>query len=246
VFVSTRPGQQEVWIKDLRTGQESALTASRAPKWDPQFSPDGSYVAFGENGIPNDIFVVSTAGGAAEPVCKRCAEVTDWSADGKRIIGNTETGHAWILDLASRQKADLLATNHWIATDRFSPDGLWFSFVALDSRGAHSYIAPVGKLPIPESAWISVMDGEVWAWSPDGNLVYLNSWRDGHECIWARRLRPATKQPIGEPFAVFHSHGARIAISNQLEQAMAVGGNRLVFSMGERTGNIWIAEWKEQ
>jgi len=90
------------------------------------------------------------------------------------------------------------------------------------------------------------MDGEVWAWSPDGNLVYLNSWRDGHECIWALRLRPGTKRPIGEPFAVFHSHGARIAISNQIEQAMAVGGNRLVFSMGERTGNIWMAEWKEQ
>lgn len=27
VFVSTRPGQQEIWTKDLRTGQETALTA---------------------------------------------------------------------------------------------------------------------------------------------------------------------------------------------------------------------------
>jgi serine/threonine protein kinase/Tol biopolymer transport system component len=244
VFVSTRPGQQEVWIKNLRTGEESALTATSVPKWDPQFSPNGSQVAFG--GEDDNIFVVSSSGGAPELVCKQCGEVTDWSTDGKRIIGNTPTGHAWVVDLASRQKTDLLATRRWIAADRFSPDGRWFSFIADDSGGQHAYVAPTSEQPVPESAWISVMDGEVWAWSPDGNLLYVNSWRDGHECIWARRLRPATKQPIGEPFAIFHSHSARIAISNQVEKAMAIGGNRLVFSMGERTGNIWMAEWKEQ
>jgi len=108
VFVSTRPGQQEVRTKDLRTGQESALTATRIQKWDPQFSPDGSQVAFGAE--DDNIFVMSSSGGAPELVCKQCSEVTDWSADGKRIIGNTGTGHAWIVDLVSRHKTDLLAT----------------------------------------------------------------------------------------------------------------------------------------
>jgi len=49
---------------------------------------------------------------------------------------------------------------------------------------------------------------------------------------------------LGPAFAVFHSHSARLAISNQIEHTMGVGGNRLVFSIGERTGNIWMAEWK--
>jgi len=244
VFVSTRPGQQEVWIKDLRTGQESALTATRVPKWDPQFSLDGSHVAFAESG---DIFVVSSSGGAPELVCKQCGEVTDWSPDGKCIIGNTPTGYAWIVDLASRRKTDLLATRRWIATDRFSPDGRWFSFIEdAGPRGKYVYIAPISEQAVPESAWIPVMDGEVWAWSPDGNLLYVDSWRDGHDCIWAHRLQPVTKQPIGEPFAVFHSHSTRLAISNQVEKTMGVGGNTIVFSMVERTGNIWMAEWKEQ
>jgi hypothetical protein len=90
------------------------------------------------------------------------------------------------------------------------------------------------------------MDGEAWAWSPDGNLLYVASSRDGHDCIWARRLHPVTKRPVGEPFAVFHSHSARLAFSNQIETTLAVGNNKLVFGMGERTGNIWMAEWKEQ
>jgi Tol biopolymer transport system component len=247
VFVSTRPGQQEVWTKDLRTGQESALTATRVQKWDPKFSPDGSQVAFGEFGQSSDwnVFVVSSTGGAPEMVCKQCGEVTDWSSDGKRIIGNSLDGRAWILDVASHQKRDLLATRRWIATDSFSLDGHWFSFVAVGSDGQHAYVAAAGEHPVPESTWIPVMDGEAWAWSPDGNLLYVLSWRDGHGCIWAQHLHPITKQPVDEPFAVFHSHSARLSLSNQIEIAVSVGGNRLVFSMGERTGNIWMAEWKE-
>jgi Tol biopolymer transport system component len=103
VFVSTRPGQQEVWTKDLRSGQELALTATRAPKWDRQFSPDSSQIAFAES---YNVFVAPSSGGAPELVCKQCGEITDWSADGKRIIGNTATGRAWVLDLVSRHKTD--------------------------------------------------------------------------------------------------------------------------------------------
>jgi Tol biopolymer transport system component len=248
VFVSTRPGQQEVWTKDLRTGQESALTATRVQKWDPKFSPDGSKIAFAEFGQSSDwnVFVVPSIGGVPEMVCRQCGEVTDWSLDGKRIIGNTVDGKAWVLDLVSRHKSDLLATRRWIATDKFSPDGRWFGFMDAGSSGKHAYIAPASESPVPESAWIAVMDGETQGWSPDGNLLYATSWRDGHACIWAQRLQPVTKQPVGEPFAVFHSHSARLSFSNQIERTVGVGTNKLVFSMGERTGNIWMAEWKEQ
>jgi serine/threonine protein kinase/Tol biopolymer transport system component len=248
VFVSTRPGQQEVWTKDLRTGQESTLTATRVQKWDPKFAADGSKIAFAEFGQSSDwnVFVVPSSGGVAEMVCRHCGEVTDWSPDGKRIIGNTVDGKAWVVDLVSRQKSDLLATRRWIATDKFSPDGRWFGFLDAGSSGPHAYIAPASSQPVPESAWITVMDGETLGWSPDGNLLYVTSLRDGHACIWARRLQPVTKRPVGEPFAVFHSHSARLSFSNQIERTVGIGTNKLVFSMGERTGNIWMAEWKEE
>jgi serine/threonine protein kinase/Tol biopolymer transport system component len=251
VFVSTRPGQQEVWTKDLRSGQESQVTATRLWKWDPKFSPDGSQIAFAEFDQSSDrnvtsVFVVPSGGGAPEVVCPECGEVTDWSPDGKRIIGNTADGRTWILDPVSHAKRDLLATQHWIAADSFSPDGRWFSFVEIGPGGERAYVAPASEQPVPESAWIAVMDGEAWAWSHDGNLLYVTSWRDGHLCIWARHLHPLTKQPMGEPFAVFHSHSTRLSLSNQIEHTLGVAGNKLIFSMGERTGNIWMAEWKDQ
>jgi Tol biopolymer transport system component len=45
-------------------------------------------------------------------------------------------------------------------------------------------------------------------WSVDGNLIYVLSDRDGLRCIWARKLDPKTKQPIGSIYPVLHLHNA--------------------------------------
>lgn len=107
-------------------------------------------------------------------------------------------------------------------------------------------VAQRGEMDQASEAGTDIIDGEVEAWSPDGNLLYATSKRDGHLCIWAQRLHPVTKRPVGVPFAVFHSHDARLSLANQTENTLSLAGNTIVFSMGERTGNIWMAEWNEQ
>lgn len=242
LFVSARPGNQDVRIKDLRTGQESALTASGSIKWDPIFSPDGSKVSFSESGSWN-VYMVPSTGGTPEMVCEACGEATDWSMDGKRIIGNTADGKAWVLDIASRRKSELLSTPHWVATDVFSPDDHWFSL--LDVTNGHAYAAPFrGDQAIGDHEWVDIIEGEVRQWSPDGKLLYATSYRDGHRCIWAQRVNPANMHPVGAPFAVFHSHNARVSMANQGDLTLSLAGGRIVFTMGERTGNIWMAEFK--
>jgi Tol biopolymer transport system component len=244
VWVSSRSGSQEIWIRDLRSGEESALTASRLVKYLPAFSPDGSKVSFSESPSWN-VYIVPSAGGAPEMVCEGCGEATGWSPDGKRIIGNPVNGQAWVLDLTSRRRTNLLATRRWIATGEFSPDGRWFLF--LDGTSERQYVAPFqAESPIGESAWIAIMEGDGKSWAPGGNLVYTFSGRDGFLCIWAQRLDPATKQPVGAPFAVFHSHNARVSLSNQTEVSLAIGPDKMLFNMGEHTGNIWMAEWIPQ
>jgi hypothetical protein len=51
---------------------------------------------------------------------------------------------------------------------------------------------------------------------------------------------------VGDPFAVFHSHGTRRSIENQTHPEWFVGRDQALFSMGERTGNIWLAEWGDR
>jgi hypothetical protein len=81
-------------------------------------------------------------------------------------------------------------------------------------------------------------------WSPDGNLLYFLSMKDGYPDIWAQRLHTVTKRPAGEAFAVYHFHETRRApnILGAAAFGPAIGRNQITFSLQERSGNIWIAE----
>jgi Tol biopolymer transport system component len=245
VFVSTRSGHQEVWVRDMRTGEESALTATRSMKYAPRFSPDGAKVGFAEAGTWNT-YVMPGTGGAPEMVCEGCGQLTGWSSDGKRILCNALDGRVILLNLESRRKTTLITrTGHWLCCGRFSPDDRWITFLD-GTAGRTDMVSFRGEEPIREGASIEIIDGDQGHWSSDGHLVYTLSGRDGYICIWAQRLDSSTRRPAGAPFAVFHSHNARLSLSNQSENSLGIGHDQIVFNMGERRGTIWMAEWKDR
>jgi Tol biopolymer transport system component len=245
-WTSDRSGNQEIWVKDLRSGEDSVLTASRSDKWGTRFSPDASWIAFSGREDKRWSTYLVTATGGAEMICENCAEATDWTSDGKNLLGNTVFGRAWILELSGRRKIELFPQSpQWVVCGRFSPDGHWFTFSGRSPSRA--YVAPFrGAEPIEETAWIAVMDGAVGPWSPDGNLVYGFSDRDGFRCIWAQRLAPATKRLVGPLFPVFHAHTTQMSLNDWPRISLDVGRDKMVFDMDERTGNVWMAEWKER
>jgi hypothetical protein len=77
-------------------------------------------------------------------------------------------------------------------------------------------------------------------WSPDGNVLYYRSKRDGHHCIWAQRLGPG-KKPLGEPMAIQHLHAAAFGLylMKPTDFSLAVGQDRLILNLGKATGNLW-------
>jgi hypothetical protein len=101
-----------------------------------------------------------------------------------------------------------------------------------------------------ENDWIPITDGSGLdrnsVWSPDGNLLYFLSERDGFRCFWAQRLEPASKRPLGPAFAVQHFHQARrslMAFNEVVEIGLSVARDKIVFSMPEYTGNVWMARF---
>ena len=82
------------------------------------------------------------------------------------------------------------------------------------------------------------------SWSPNANLLYFWSDRDGSPCLWAQRLDPATKRPTGEPLGIQHFHSKGLSWKNLYLGApdIAVAGDKIVFNLGEHSGNIWMTD----
>jgi serine/threonine protein kinase/Tol biopolymer transport system component len=260
VFVSNRTGSNQVWQKDLDSGKEVALTATRNALDEAIITRDGTRVAYAESidGKRWTTYVVpATGAGVPEKVCDDCGYVEDWSPDGTRILGGRqgESGSIfWLLDLPSGKKIELLRDPKRILYQgRFSPDGRWICFRAVDAtNGNRLMIAPFRPSEIPSQEWIAVTGYTPYEgkprWSPNGNLLYFSSMRDGFRCIWAQPLDPGTKLPQGRPFAVYHSHDPHrsLSILEEGRWELWVARDALIFAMGERTGNIWLAEWKDR
>ena len=261
VFISTRSGNPDVWLKDLQSGKETALTATSAPEEEPEITSDGTRIFYSviesSRGV---VYQMATNGGPPERICGDCGRPWDWSPDGGKILYLIEEGrrHAnvaiGLLDVATRQQRDyLLHPDYSLARVRFAPDGRWISFMAFNAAGAHVVIAPFRSDAPPRiEEWISITEHRPIGqdkprWSPDSNLLYYTSDADGFRCIRAQRLDPATKRPVGPPLDVYHSHSARRSLMNAgipLYFELALTADKLFFNLGDTTGNIWMAEWK--
>jgi serine/threonine protein kinase len=81
VFISMRDGKSRVWLKQMKGGNESALTDG--PDFSPRFSPDGTEVIFSrQEAGGSSLYRVPILGGEPRKVLDD-AEIGDWSPDGK-------------------------------------------------------------------------------------------------------------------------------------------------------------------
>ena len=122
----------------------------------------------------------------------------------------------------------------------------WIAFhVQSEPDAAKVFVAPIEAEPPLESRWIPIAaapGGNIYPfWSPDGKLLYFVSNRDGFSCVWAQPLDRASGRPVGPPRDVLHLHSATRSLAHV---RMGVWGfslarDRLVFSLGEKTGNLW-------
>jgi Tol biopolymer transport system component len=252
VFVSRRTGSSDVWEKDLKTGRERALTATREDKTSPILSPDGSMVAFGyPPSLSESIFVVPFSGGKITQLCSDCGEPRTWLADGTGLLYQklTPKGNSLVgaLNLSGHTTPLLQSSESALFSSSVSRDGKWLALVVRTPPKVHRImVVPLrNSVAAAESDWISVTEPDVWVdkprWSPSGNLLYYVSDRDGFVCIWATSLDPATKKPLSPPKPVLHFHASNHSIENIYRLELSVADDKLVFNVGETSGDIWLA-----
>jgi Tol biopolymer transport system component len=251
VLRSRRSGRFGVILKKLGSSTETVLT--RTPHdHNPAVTRDGTKVAYS---FPQDgrlpIFVVAANGGTARQVCDDCGDVEEWSARGDQILYVTArdpSGVGLLTIGGAHNNAWLQHARYGLYNPRLSPDGRWIAFNARTDRLAppRIYVARADASGVAgEPDWIEIdRDGDAPSWSPQGNLLYHWSERDGSPCLWAQRLDPATKQPVGTPLSIQHFHDRRLSLRNLYlgGPSIAVARDRIVFNLGEQTGNIWMTD----
>jgi hypothetical protein len=212
-----------------------------------------SYMLYGRGREDEDaIYVLPASGGVPEKVCKDCAGPYDWSQDGESFIYRIPPDRKesiGLFNLKTRKKTELLKhpnNPRGLGNARFSPDNRWIAFQVPGDhpRGDRLFVVRFrGEETLKESEWIAVTETTIRAtndwpqWSPDGNLLYFPSNRDGFTCFWAQRLDPATKHPVGSAFPVYHFHRAQFPLHNYVS---CVDRDKIVFTVRELTGNIWM------
>jgi Tol biopolymer transport system component len=250
VYYSTRSGNMDIWIMDVGTGKELPLTSTPIGENAPQISADGATVVYSVYG-KREAYLVASGGGEPTKICDDCGtwnvshDATNllyWYSTAKPVVS------IGLFHLPTGQKMELIRhPSYSLYQPQFSPDDRFIAFLAQTGQGrSRIYVTRFrGMERLDPSEWIAVTGGELSddkpRWSPDGNLMYLTSNRDGFMCIWAQRLNHETKHPVGTAFAVHHFHTSRRSLANvglgPLETS--VGRNALVFNLGEVTGNVW-------
>ncbi|MDQ5856992.1 MAG: protein kinase [Acidobacteriota bacterium] len=141
-FTSKRDGTPRIWVKQLATGGEAAITAG--PDDFARFSPDGAAILYQHReGNSFSIYRASVVGGEPRKVLGDASQ-GDWSPDGKSIAflrwsnekGATVStvGVAAADGTGERQIARV--ANHQLVQPRWSPDGSVIAAAELGVAGA--------------------------------------------------------------------------------------------------------------
>ena len=254
VYVSNRLGTEDIWLRDLKSGAEAPLVATRAAERRGLISPDGSQLAFQrlENGS-SQLYLWPLPAGPEQKLCTKCgpmlnASILNWSPDGKSVImaeGDPQRFEA--LEVATGQRKLLAAHSKYAIHDgQLSPDGRWLVFKLVTSATVQPvFVAPVRDgAPAPENEWVKIT-GDFYHskpfWSPGGDLVYYYSAEDTYQCLYARRLDPLTRQPQGDPLPVRHFHDD-LRVANGAFIGYGLAADRLYIPLETRRSNIWLAE----
>jgi eukaryotic-like serine/threonine-protein kinase len=249
VYVSNKTGTGDIWVHDLKTGVEWALTAYNRVNYRPVLSPDENRVAYGTSIDKHCAIVLQDLDrGSRRDIVSGCFNIWDWSPDGSSLLifdPAEAVVSAQLLKLESGQRLPLISRPNFSVFDAsFSRDGKWVAFSAGSTLNeAEVFIAPFHGAAIKQADWIPVTRGRgsLSAWSADGDTLFYHSDRDGFHCIWAQGLNSA-KQPAGEPYAIQHLHSVSFGmyIMRPNDFHMSATKDHLVFNLTTETANLWL------
>jgi eukaryotic-like serine/threonine-protein kinase len=234
-------GTGEINAKLLPSGEPVQLTHDSTSKMSPEFSHDGSSIAYTVNGSSSwwgDTWVVPALGGEPRLMLPN-AEGLTWIDDEHLLFSEIKSGIHMAVVTASDSRSDsrdvyVPPRERGMAhRSALSPDHKWVLVAEMDNDGwLPCRLVPfdgssAGKPVGPQGAGCTYV-----AWSPDQSWMYFSSDAGGRFHIWRQRF------PDGETQQV--TSGA----TEEEGIAVAPDGGSLITSVGSRESTLWVRDSK--
>jgi serine/threonine-protein kinase len=172
----------DLWVTDLYANTTKRLTNDDVDANDPQWSPDGSSVAYSASAPGGkDVELIPLKGGNPRELAVRGGNQfpSDWVRDGSALLVTEEAGsdgYDIIVQPADGSSARLYAATSASETAaRISPDGHWVAYTSDASGKSEVYL---DSYPMPHRRVLVSSGGGAHAvWRGDGRELYY--WHDG-------------------------------------------------------------------
>ena len=235
---STFFGPGQVYVKILPDGDPVELTHDATEKLHPEFSADGTRIAYGtylDREFAWDTWVVPVLGGEPRRMFKNATGLI-WTALGQLLFSEIKMGvhmGGVAADENRLKERDVyvpLSEPSMAHFSHLSPDGKWVLLVEMDDD--HLW-EPCRVVPFDGSSGgrkVGPPDGgcTAGAWTPDGKWMYLTSNAAGGNHIWRQRF------PDGQPEQVTSGPTEEEGV------AMAPDGRSFVTAVALQNSSLWI------
>ncbi len=140
----------DIWTYDLATGTPTRLTSEAPDELFPQWTPDGSRIAYSTS--TGKIYWQPADGSAPREELSHGdypRQTGPFSPDGK-TLAFVEThpvrqGDIWLMSLQDRKAQPFLATDANEFSPQFSPDGHFLAYVSDETGRNEIYVRPIGS-----------------------------------------------------------------------------------------------------
>ena len=196
----------DTWVRDLSRGLTTRLTSDPGNQGIPQWSPDGSRIAYRSDRDGAIGVLVSREFGVVgdETVLLKASTPTtpfDWSIDG-RYVAFVQEGDVWLLEPGSGKPSRITSTPSVETNVRVSPDGRWLAYQSNEpgaGRPDEIYLHSISDRR--RKLQVSTAGGYAPRWRRDGRELYYMA---PDRTLMAVEIDLGGAQPrIGEPAALF-------------------------------------------
>jgi WD40 repeat protein len=200
-FVSTRDGNEEIYVADAVTGEVHRLTRDARPDRRPAWAPHGRSIAWqsGPHGEA-DLYVMLADGQAKRRVAGGPGDDSDptWSPDGNRIaFSSTRSGRRqlWAVPALGGEPVQLAQIPGRVRAPAWGPGGLRIAFALESGAGSDIWALSLGDGRLRKftrgPGWDSRPD-----WSPRGTHIAFARATAGRSSIWVVGTDGAPGHPV--------------------------------------------------